>query len=409
MKAIYIFIFFIITGTLSSAEFYWEPTGNVSGTVFSFSPDSAGGFLCGTSTSVLRTTDSGNTWTQKIKGGTYSNYIAFGINKLGHIYVGTHSSNMPKSTDNGESWTNITSLGHPDPRPIIFLDNGDMLAVPYSSGLHKSIDTAKSWTSYFPGLDSGTRIYALAVDRNNVVWAGSDRYIFKSTDNGSSWVKVPFDTLCPDITSLLILRDGTMFAGSKTYKCGIFRSTDDGVTWERAFSGLNMENYDYVFSMLESPNGNIFASTSADGVYFSSDKGLTCQRINNGIAENVVFWWALGIDPSGRLFVGTNKGMYRTTVIVTDVEENIASAFDKQDIVFRGSTLYFNPENSISEKCRIEIYSLNGERLIALDKEKTGTISSGFSIDCSSLNPGFYLYRLISGTECKTGKILKTE
>lgn len=409
MKTTVIILLMILSGGLCKAQIYWEATGNVTGTVFSFSPDSAGGFLCGTSTSVLRTTDGGDTWVQKIKGGTYSNYIAFCINKNGHIFVGTHSSNMPNSTDNGETWTNITTLGHPDPRPIIFLDNGDMLAVPYSSGMHKSVDTAKTWTSNFPGLDSGIRILSLAVDRNKVVWAGSDRYIFKSSDNGSSWEKVPFDTLCPEITSLLILRDGTMIAGSKTYKCGIFRSTDDGVTWERAFSGLNLENYDYVFSMLESPNGNIFVSTSADGVYMSRDKGLTAMRVNTGIADNVVFWWALGIDPTGRLFVGTNKGMYRSTVIVTDVEESTMTLDKKSDIVFKGSTLNFIPDKDISGKCRIEIYSMNGERLISLENEKTGTQSSGFSIDCSSLNSGLYFYRIIFGTKLKTGKILKTE
>ena len=81
MKYFILLISILFAFAQSFSQDFWEKTGTSTGTVFSFSPDSAGGFFAGTSNSVLRTTDAGNTWISVMKGGTYSNYIAFGINK----------------------------------------------------------------------------------------------------------------------------------------------------------------------------------------------------------------------------------------------------------------------------------------------------------------------------------------
>ena len=60
---------------------------------------------------------------------------------------------------------------------------------------------------------------------------------------------------------------GYIFAGTETD--GVYRSTDNGNTWNQVNNGLTQNR---IFYMTTSPNGNIFASVNGL-VYKSSDNG----------------------------------------------------------------------------------------------------------------------------------------
>jgi photosystem II stability/assembly factor-like uncharacterized protein len=55
--------------------------------------------------------------------------------------------------------------------------------------------------------------------------------IFRSSDNGNTWMKITKDTLKADYRTVVVNSNGDIFAGTAGF--GILHSTDDGITWER--------------------------------------------------------------------------------------------------------------------------------------------------------------------------------
>jgi len=89
-----------------------------------------------------------------------------------------------------------------------------------------------------------------------------------------------------------------LYAG--TNQDGIWKSTDEGNTWQLAGSpGSSPVN-----SLIVDPSGahTIYAGTNGGGVCTSSDGGASWQT--TGISSGMV--WSLALDSAGALYAGTN-------------------------------------------------------------------------------------------------------
>lgn len=97
-----------------------------------------------------------------------------------------------------------------------------------------------------------------------------------------SWVKTSDITSNDNIFDIEISNTGTVFASS--WVNGVFRSTNDGDTW--MLSGLPGAR---VYDLAVSTNGNIFAfttNTSNHSIYRSTDDGLTWDEVYNASHQN---------------------------------------------------------------------------------------------------------------------------
>jgi hypothetical protein len=66
---------------------------------------------------------------------------------------------------------------------------------------------------------------------------------------------------------------------------------------------------------------HIFVGTWGDGVYHSTDNGDTWIKINNGLTNLNVFYFAINSD--GFIFAGTRGGgVYKSIGTITHIEEN---------------------------------------------------------------------------------------
>lgn len=172
----------------------------------------------------------------------------------GYVYVAT-SLPLLRSSDDGLSWTQVLS-GTTNK----LLVSGNRLFGGGSTNVWFS-DDGVSWDSR--GLLSD--ISALTSGANFIL-AGGSAYMYKSTDNGDTWVIVegPLDIGNP-ITDLAHLGSYS-FAG--TYY-GIFRQLDGTNGWEFASNGIE----DIVVRTIAANNGFVFCGTQTGGVYRSSDFG----------------------------------------------------------------------------------------------------------------------------------------
>jgi photosystem II stability/assembly factor-like uncharacterized protein len=157
------------------------------------------------------------------------------------------------------------------------------------------------------GLNGGNyvgTIYSLAAG-GTTLFAGTDRGVYRSTDDGAHW------SLCNNgLTTIwvhsLAISEEKIFAG--TVGGGIFLSIDNGTSWTAANSGLTNPN----INDLTVVGTKIYASTmfSYAGVFLSRDGGSTWVNIGNtanGLTGNGVGTIVVSGDS---LFAATDNGVF---------------------------------------------------------------------------------------------------
>jgi len=140
----------------------------------------------------------------------------------------------------------------------------------------------------------------------NTLFAGSNYAIYISGDNGISWVQSNAGVSYPDVRSFVTDETG-VFAG--TYN-GVFLSADDGQHWTlRGLQYLSVNAMVNTGSCLIAGTGRGM-NYSEDGIYVSSDHGVTWVQANIGIPENATVYSLVVKGPD--VFAGTQSGIYRS-------------------------------------------------------------------------------------------------
>lgn len=166
---------------------------------------------------VYKSTDDGLTWsTAGLANNTVFSMITVGLNLL----AGTKDNGIYYSNTNGLSWTptNVNA----GTIYSIFSNGTRLFAGGTASGFYVSSTGGLSWSLMsFPTTPVGSFAQV-----NNYTFAGGGQGIFFSTNNGDSWGQTPFPY--PNVNALAA-SGNYLFAG--TEKNGIFVSSNYGVTW----------------------------------------------------------------------------------------------------------------------------------------------------------------------------------
>jgi hypothetical protein len=213
-------------------------------------------------------------------------------------------------------WEGITIPDSLQYRCMDMSTNGDiylgMWGFTYPGGVYRSIDNAQTWQ--YLGLDEKP-IYALEVCSNGDIIAGVYNGIYKSNNGGFTWYQVYFPV--GNITTLLSLSNGYVFAGGVDNLHGIIRSKDFGDTWDtvHVFTNSGEENLE---TMTVSPEGHVWAGTDNffgnGSIWYTIDLGDTW--INFEPPDIPAPYWtlvySLAFHPQGDLFAGFfGWGLYR--------------------------------------------------------------------------------------------------
>ena len=144
------------------------------------------------------------------------------------------------------------------------------------------------------------------------VYAGTDRGVFRTTDNGKNWISVNTGLPIPPFPAgLQVMRivgaRTALFAG--TTSKGIFISNNNGDSWENVNSGLSsLAIYGLTVMGTNVYSGAFtFSSDSIGGVFLYISNESSWKAINNGLSDHKINILAGG---SGYLFAGTNSGLF---------------------------------------------------------------------------------------------------
>ena len=299
--------------------------------VWSFATDRAGNIYSGTGTDgVLRSTDYGNTWSQLNTGVGYGSITALGSDPNGHVYAGNVGGvyvSLLRSTNAGGSWTFCSGLprihgDYPFIHALAAGKNGNVFAATDANGVLVSTDFGKDWSQ--AGSLKIETVFSLAVNSVGYVYAGTDSGVYESTDEGSSWSYVGL-LGDDDILSLAVDSSGDVYAGTGHVGFGapiaysrIFRLSQSGGGWTDVYGNAAAAD---INSITVDSKGNVYAVTSrlslanSSIIVRSQDNGATWAVDDSGITATYLNLVTIVADTGGSVFAGdvNNNGLFATT------------------------------------------------------------------------------------------------
>jgi lysophospholipase L1-like esterase len=180
-----------------------------------------------------------------------------------------------RSPDGGVTWNRVGLAGY----GVVALAISDSAVFagtdtsgPKPHGIYRSQDNGNTWSHVGPDIG----ISSLEVSGTTIL-AGTSSGLYRSADGGGMWTQVGMVGL----TVWDISASGSTIlvsAGSYSDANGIFRSTDDGISWSNVFGQGASLAYVGIFDMVALASS---ALNSRWSLYRSADSGLTWNNVSS--------------------------------------------------------------------------------------------------------------------------------
>lgn len=186
---------------------------------------------------------------------------------------------------------------------------GNLVARTYSN-VYRSTNDGQSW-SFQPV--QGFNIYKLfAVDKNIFVALSQfddvqQNKLYISNNNMDTWEQVTTGIEGQSIYNVVKLKDGALYACCKT---AVFKSTDKGENWIKAFD-VSPENVPYVVNLVQDSVGNLFAGTYL-GLYMSTNEGSSWARVDLGTPTTFSGIELMLVNSEGTIYVTTPMDAFKS-------------------------------------------------------------------------------------------------
>jgi photosystem II stability/assembly factor-like uncharacterized protein len=174
-----------------------------------------------------------------------------------------------------------------------------------------SLSQQNSW-KHLGGPLGGT-IHDFSINSKGEIFAGAYtnvmepfyfRGLFKSTDQGQSWIKIESQYGDFDVIGIYISKEGHIWIGTN-FQDRIYRSTDNGKTWDKKSNGINVGK---IWAFGQSNDGVLFAGDGSYGhLYRSTDYGESWNEV--AYLQAMVF----ATDKYNKVFAGVKGGLYFST------------------------------------------------------------------------------------------------
>jgi len=208
-------------------------------------------------------------------------------------------------------WEQLPGLEGANSQVLVINSQGELFVGTYTAGIFKSTDNGVTWVEKNNGLTTANNIISLAINDNDYIFAGTfNTGIFRSTDNGESWTQINNGLTMTNIRSIIFNDSSHVFvcSGGTPFQGGVFRSTNNGDSWTPVFTGLP---FGAIFSLGIDSSNNIYAGSGFNGgVYISTNNG---ENWSPTTLTNVTVM-SLTVDKTNNIiYVGTSTDIRKST------------------------------------------------------------------------------------------------
>lgn len=359
--------------TTEISGLFWdvEPNFNASSNTF---------YAC-TRNQIYKSTDNGDTWTNThtfsgvnrtnlATSPANNNYVyALCSSSSGSGYNGVYRSTNQGSTfslqsnspnllgyaadgsgSGGQGWYDLAFTADPADASILYVGGVNTW---------KSTNGGSTWTLKSHWSGGGTSAQVVHADKhifewqNDVLWEGNDGGIYKSTDDGDSWVDLTNGIMISQLykigasqtddrviaglqdngTKLLnnngvwsdeyggdgmecaIRSDDSDVMYLELYYGEIKRSTNGGASWQDIRGNIPSggTNGAWVTPFVLDPNAPQTLYVGFRSMYKSTDQGSTFTAISSNLTSGRLSYIAVAPSNSDYIYTGTSNSMYRTT------------------------------------------------------------------------------------------------
>jgi photosystem II stability/assembly factor-like uncharacterized protein len=213
--------------------------------------------------------------TQGPHGGTITAFTANGSS----LYAGTWGAGVYRSIDSGSSWTRATG-GLPALIEVVDLavTGNTVFVATRSNGVYRSQDDGQTWSPANSGLRDLSIDQLLARGSDLLVLSGAEPYL--STNLGDSWQSISAPT---GLTALVA--NGSVILGVSGLALGLYRTTDDGQSWELTPGIGLVDNFLEEFAVSGATIFGARINSSPGHVYKSLDNGDNWIQLDLGTPD----------------------------------------------------------------------------------------------------------------------------
>ncbi|MBX3278322.1 MAG: hypothetical protein KF868_10000 [Acidobacteria bacterium] len=227
----------------------------------------------------------------------------------GSLYQATGTLRAYRLDDATGQWTQV-SAGLPEipsDLPLTMASHESRLLIGTTNGIYRSNAERTSWAYASAGLEAA-QVTSLLYDGDQLYSTTLGAGVYRSVDDGRTWNQI-IDGLTGGARNVnrIHLHAGEIYIG--TFGDGVYRFNRASETWTRISDGL--EGNQLVVRTLGSHAGGLYAGTFGEGVFRFDAAAARWNPVNGGLPPEA-FDVATFAEHDGRLYAGTlGGGVYR--------------------------------------------------------------------------------------------------
>ena len=144
---------------------------------------------------------------------------------------------------------------------------------------------------------------------SKVIYAGTDKGIFRSEDGGESWRNIFLTKGSKKGVNLLIFHPDNCNAIYAATGSGLFYSSNKGLNWKRIFRGKNSPEAD-CFAIYAASDG-IYLGTG-EGLFISRDEGRSWSKEPGKLGDSKIFNILSSPRDRSNLYIASVRGVFKS-------------------------------------------------------------------------------------------------